>query len=60
MEYSDYCITAMRIYYEKGGYHGRQAYIINIEGCIFQMIDLTYNNSKKYRKQWKSKQGKLG
>jgi len=43
MEYSDYYITAMRMCCEKGSYHGRQAYIIDIEKaislqeCIFQM-----------------------
>ena len=46
MEYSDNCITTVRMYCEKGGYYGKQTCIVNIRKailswrCIFQMDGL--------------------
>jgi len=34
MEYLDGCNTAMKICYEKGGYHGRYACIIEVENAV--------------------------
>jgi len=34
IEYLDNCTTAIRAYYEKGGYHGRQTCIVDVGKAV--------------------------